>query len=116
MSADRVRGLLVRVDGTAELITVPNDFREINALIGAQWGEIVYTPVEGIILVVDEEGRVTNRPINPAAADLYPGVLCGDVFVTGQTLIPEPDIASLTDDQVELLRAWIPFASEVSGV
>lgn len=112
MSTDRIRGLLIKTTGEAELITVPNDFREINALIGAQWGEIVYTPVEGILLVVDEEGRVTNRPINHAAADLYPGVLCGDVFVAGQTLIPEPDIASLTDDQVELLHAWIPFARQ----
>ena len=109
--SDTIRGLLVRASGPAELVTIPSDWRELNAIIGASWGQVVRTPIDGVVMWVDEEGRLARKTDNQLLSyRLYPGLICGDAFLVAEVKHPEPDTASLTDAQVEQLHAWIPFA------
>lgn len=105
-----ITGLLVKVTGRAEVLTVPSDWRELNAVIGAAWGEVVRTILPGVLLWVDDEGRLAHKPANAGVTHrLYPGVIAGDAFIVGQTDDSEADVASLTDRQLAELAAWFTF-------
>lgn len=104
----RIRGVLVHTDGRAEVLTVPADWRELNAVIGASWGQAVRTCLPGVLLWVDEEGRLNGRPVNRSLSHrLYLGVIAGTVLIVGETGEPESDVASLTDQQIAELEAWL---------
>lgn len=107
----RLTGLLVHADGTAEVIRVPNDWRELNALIGASWGQVVRTIEPGLLLWIDEEGRLVEKPLNAGLSfRLYPSAIAGDGLILAETGHPESDLASLTADQLARLSLWFAFA------
>ena len=111
MTGEKVTGLLVRVDGRAEVLSVPADWRELNAIIGASWGEVVRTILPGVLLWVDDEGRLAHKPANAGISHrLYPAVITGDVFIVGETNDGESDVASLTEPQLAELASWFTFA------
>lgn len=110
MTAEKLTALLVRVDGTAEVLRLPNDWRKLNAAIGALWGEVVRTIEPGLLLWVDEEGRLTGKPLNAGLSlRLYPNVIAGDGLVLAETGHPESDLASLTPDDLARLSLWLAF-------
>jgi hypothetical protein len=80
---------LLRADGTRETITPKNgtDFQfkgEAYDLIGTDMIEIVPTH-DGRILLIDENGKLKEKPINVAASRLYRfnehAVIVGDAIV-----------------------------------
>ena len=106
----KLAGLLVHVDGTAEVVWVPNDWRELNAAIGAFWGEVVRTAEPGLLLWVDEEGRLSGKPANVGLTGrLYPSVIAGDGLILAETGHPETYLASLTADDLARLSLWFAF-------
>lgn len=71
----RDHGLIIKVDGSIEAYdpTLKNnvyDFKKLKDDIGCQFGEIVKLSDE-VIMVLDEEGKLTNKEINLFATALY---------------------------------------------
>lgn len=80
---------LIRVDGTRETVTPKNgtDFQfkgEAYDLLGTDMIQIVET-IDGRIMLIDEEGKLKEKPINVAATRLYKyrehDVIVGDALV-----------------------------------
>lgn len=87
-----MRALLVPTDQAkpSEYVDVDHDHRAITARIGAEWIERVRTPAPGIAMLIDEEGLLTDRPINGRVSGvLYPGPIHGDVLLVGEVDTPE---------------------------
>jgi Domain of unknown function (DUF3846) len=73
------------------------DVEDLAQTIGAEYFEQVRSWAgHSLALVVDEEGLLSDRPINTRVTGvLYPGVICGDVLVCRE--VHEPDGADLSD-------------------
>lgn len=69
--------------------------------------ECVYTPyLRDLVMVIDESGKLKDKPINRFASCLYPGSEYGDPIV-GNVLFMKrcgPDLISLDDYQIRILR------------
>ncbi len=112
--ADRsepVRGVMIADDA---------DAGDIAKLIGCDYIEVLYrTPVPGAWLIVDEMGLHGTAHTNMRISGvLYPARIVGDVLIVGSRDTDDgPDIAPLTDDQLDLLarRAHIFAAQAVAS-
>lgn len=58
------------------------DVADLYPVIGCSCVEQVYTRIRGIVILVDESGRVKNPPqkVNPLASKLYAGAPYGDMI------------------------------------
>lgn len=69
--------------------------------------ECVYTPyLRDLVMVIDESGKLKDKPINILASSLYPGFEYGDPIV-GNVLFMKrsgADLVSLDDYQIRILR------------
>ena len=76
------------------------DFRKA---IRCNWLENVYTVLPGIVIIVDEVGKVRQDPqiFNPVASRLYGGAPYGD-FIHGPAVVAS---IGLTDEGMD----WIPL-------
>ena len=76
------------------------DFRKA---IDCNWLENVYTLIPGIVIIVDEVGKVKQAPqrYNPLASLLYGGAEYGD-FIHGPAVVAS---IGLTDEGMD----WIPL-------
>ena len=76
--------------------------KEINSILG---GEAEITePMEGIALVVNEEGKIKGLPLNRSLVDDDGNIL--DIFAGTMVFLActkEKELHSLTDDQIILL-------------
>jgi hypothetical protein len=82
----------IKTDGTKTEVQPKNgtDFKleELKEFIGGGWIEMVecWNPdYQGMVIILDEEGKLKNMPLNVAATDAY-GVPHWDVIV-GDVLI-----------------------------
>jgi len=99
--------VLIRTDGTARNVT-PREGRsfsleEIKALIGCQWIECVYLGHTGLVLVVDEEGKLggpDDKPPNRMATDAVGRFLWPGDFIAGHALLASR--RELGEDEDEL--------------
>lgn len=109
------RALLVPTDGDPRVITLDvTDYRAIAKAIGCEWIERVRTPIEGVVLVVDEEGLYTDKPVNGWTSRMYPGPLKGHVLVVGETWVGDGiDFTGLTDEQLGLVSARLRWRGSV---
>lgn len=92
--------------------------------IGCNWLENVYTLIPGIVIIVDEVGKVKQVPqrFNPLASILYGGAQYGD-FIHGPAVVasigltPEGmDWIPLNGAQIHLLQNWLQIElPEVPG-
>lgn len=81
--------VVIRTDGSKQDVSPKNgtDFQftdEAYDLIGASTIEIVPTIIPGMIMLIDEEGKLQGKPVNRAATRLYPydgDVIVGDVLL-----------------------------------
>lgn len=94
--------ILIPADTVKPIELAETDFtdaKELSTLIGAAWIEVVHRPWlswSNLVMIVDEEGRLTGRPRNPRAEVLYPGAIFGDVIICAEELTAEgPDLAPL---------------------
>lgn len=72
-------------------IADPHDFRALADLIGCTWLEYVRTPIEGVWMVVNEEGLYADgAQVNRRVSGiLYPGRIVGDVLIVGIAATPD---------------------------
>lgn len=56
------------------------NLQELYKKIDCNLIEVVYLP-NGLIMIVDEEGRLNQKPINRLATTLVGGIIVGDVVV-----------------------------------
>lgn len=76
-----MKGVLLKTDGTQETIELPKDWlKKAQKLIGG-YIEVVKT-VDNRSLLIDDEGRLKGRPINPFTSVLYSGnAIVGDAIL-----------------------------------
>jgi len=85
---------IIKTDGTITETKPKNgtDFslEELRAAIGGGYIEVVRTVDDSRIMVLDEEGKLKNMPVNPKATALYPNladVIVGDVVVCKRAMV-----------------------------
>lgn len=76
--------LLLPVDGAMRAVTV-EDQGSVRTHIGATWVEILTVDTLGawVALLVDEEGRLTDKPANELASWIAGFSIVGDALVVG---------------------------------
>jgi len=86
----------VPVDGPVAVVEIENELKALQAAVGGGYIEIVRceTPVAGVILVCDEEGRLKGLEPNPR----LPGIM-GDAFFTKDD--DGEDFISLSADEAQ---------------
>ena len=88
-------GILIQVDGNIEAYDTTSadktyDFKAMKDKIGCQYGELVYLSKE-VIMVLDEEGKLTDKEINLFATALFQerfrinDAIMGDVVICHTT-------------------------------
>lgn len=104
----------VTTDNKISIIDVDfDDFRSIQQAIGGHF-ETVHTQLmadyfkdPSLIMLVDEEGRIKELPINPVGCTLYRGIIAGDLIfarIAGEDIVAPDDPETLKD---RLLHTFI---------
>lgn len=104
----------VTTDNKISIIDVDfDDFRDIQRAIGGHF-ETVHTQLMEdyfkdtlLIMLVDEEGRIKDLPINPVGCTLYRGIIAGDLIfarIAGEDIVAPNDPEALKD---RLLHTFI---------
>ena len=104
----------VTTDNKISIIDVDfDDFRDIQRAIGGHF-ETVHTQLmedyfkdPSLIMLVDEEGRIKELPINPAGCTLYRGIIAGDLIfarIAGEDIVAPENAEALKD---RLLHTFI---------
>lgn len=91
MSRAPLRVVLIPADRQqpARWIEVDPHWQAMAEAIGAEYIEHVRTPYAGVAMLVDEEGRLTERPVNQRVSEvLYPDSIAGDVLVCAEIDTP----------------------------
>lgn len=85
---------------------VDGDFRSLAAAIGSEWIERVRTPLYGLVMVVDEEGLLNDKPVNDRlSGHFYPGLICGDALLVSEQHGPEGvDFVALDAEHERFVR------------
>ena len=109
----------VTTDNKISVIDVNfNDFRDIQRAIGGHF-ETVHTQLmadyfkdPSLIMLVDEEGRIKELPVNPVGSALYKGIIAGDLIfaqVEGEDIVAPDDVEKLKE---RLLHTFIGLQEE----
>lgn len=104
----------VTTDNKISIIDVDfDDFRSIQRAIGGHF-ETVHTQLmedyfkdPSLIMLVDEEGRIKELPVNPVGCTLYRGIIAGDLIfarIAGEDIVAPDDAEDLKD---RLLHTFI---------
>ena len=104
----------VTTDNKISIIDVDfDDFRSIQRAIGGHF-ETVHTQLmtdylkdPSLIMLVDEEGRIKELPINPVGCALYRGIIVGDLIFAktqGEDIIAPENAEAL---KARLLHTFI---------
>ena len=99
-------GLLLPADANQPVQRIqvrPDNTRDMAKLIGCQWIELVRTPIENVVMIVNEEGRLEDKRLNMLASTLYPGPIVGDVLLLG---LEGPATTSLTEYALAMLAEF----------
>lgn len=84
----------------SSIATIPNTLEAMQKLVGG-YIETVTLP-NGLILVMDEEGRLKGRQENVRCVQY--GTIVGTVFVTAAD---GDEFRSLTTEEIQSARAWL---------
>lgn len=88
--------VLIRENGFIENIAIENPIltlKEIYLLLDCQTFEIALAFNDEWFMLVDEEGKLKNRPVNPRASMIYrnvakvPDIIAGPVIICKQTML-----------------------------
>ncbi len=114
------KGILLGVDGSIKIIDTPaiqnREWRWFSQQIGCEWIENVYPRglKEPYMMVVDEEGRLKERPvINFLASWLYEAQkhgnpICGNCLIMARVDTEDgPDIDGIPQIEAELLAKYL---------
>lgn len=95
------------------------DIADLYPVIGCSCVEQVYTRIRGVVIMVDESGKIKNppQPVNPLASKLYAGAPYGDM-IHGPAVVfalrPTPPIGEL--DIFPLNKSELSLLSVCLGV
>lgn len=84
----------------SRIVTVPNTLEALQELVGG-YIEVHYIG-NGLLLVMDEEGRLKGLPENVRCVQY--GTIVGPVFITADQ---DEDFRSLTTEEIQAARAWL---------
>ena len=105
MSELNEKYLVINPSGSVKWIHTNREhlFEDFRKAIRCNWLENVYTVLPGIVIIVDEVGKVRQDPqiFNPVASRLYGGAPYGD-FIHGPAVVAA---IGLTDTGMD----WIPL-------
>lgn len=94
-----MKAILIPVNGKSKLIEIDNELEALQKAVGGYIETV--SIAEDCCLIVDEEGLLKGKPINPTASRLG-APLVGDVLVVGVHYdhfvdIPEPMIEMMKE-------------------
>lgn len=84
----------------SKVITIENDLKPMNELIGGYLETLTLS--NGLVLIMDEEGRLKGLPDNIRCVQV--GTIVGPVFITAAD---GDEFVSLTTEQIQTARAWL---------
>lgn len=98
--------------GMPNVVDVPDDmdYRWMGDKVGG-WIEIVHPArlPHGFVMIVDEEGRISGKPLNPVGSwfygyDLHGEPIVGDVLIMREVMGPDgPECAGMSEDDVNAI-------------
>lgn len=109
--------LTIDTNGTItpiDLETRALDLKRLQALVGGYIEVVHPVPFGGPVfdcvrMVVDEEGKFKDKPVNVLASALYNGYdpIVGDVVLVAFDFEPDPDIYALPSSIAQRLYTWL---------
>lgn len=115
------KGIIVKTTG--EIIT--QDFAEplylhLNDAVGGYF-EIVrpcyFGPDSKIVFVCNENGIMEQLDENPIGSAIYGGLIVGDIVFMKEGMVDgEPDLVSLTEDEISQLRDLFHYMNEFINI
>lgn len=109
-------GLLLPADANQPVQRIqfrPDNTRDMAKLIGCQWIELVRTPIENVVMIINEEGRLEDKRLNMLASTLYPGPIMGDVLLLG---LEGPATTALTEQALAVLAEFFDIEPGRSAI
>lgn len=114
--------LLIHPSGEIERIslncTYPSRLHQMHELIGCSCIEQVRTLLPGIVIIVDESGKIKTpqQPMNEVASSLYAGYVYGGDYIAGPAIVAalaptgphrELDLCSLSNVDLAFLSIYL---------
>ena len=109
-----MKAIIVTADGETSVVDVPENGKRLYAIVRKVIGgymENVYPKglPKGYVMIVDEEGKLKDKPVNDTGSYLYRSHVHGD-FIVGDVIIlklgtykGEHDIVGIPDDEIDAL-------------
>lgn len=76
-----MRVMMIRINQNPQIISIEHDLKTFQALVGGMI-EVVEPFQDDVVIVCDENGRSTGKPINRTINEKMD--ICGDFFLCGQ--------------------------------
>lgn len=113
-----IEAILLKVNGDTEIVDINALYRPLKELVDG-WIECVDAPSLGITFVIDEEGKLKDKPVNYVATIMWSAdinnrggnltdVLVGNVVIVNIQVDSDGDWKSLTQKQINELLLKIP--------
>lgn len=91
----------INADNTEKVAEIADDLVTYQQIVGGYVEQIRLG--NGLLMIVDDEGRLKNKPINMKASRFVPGnTIVGDVFIVGDN--DGASFESLTEAELEMLK------------
>lgn len=116
-----IKVLHVPAEGEASMIEVENSLTALYDKIGCQLIEMISITPLGVSLIIDEEGKLFNRPLNEAATAILSLVknrdyIAGDALVVALEPTAEGELQGLNpqmgEDLLSILRRGFSGSSD----
>ena len=122
-----MKGITITTDNVISIVNVESNgtplYRQMNAVVGGYY-ENVYPQrlPKGFVMVVNEESKLKNLPINEAGSYLYGSDAHGD-YIAGNVIIlklgyyeGEPDVIGMSDDEaIEIMKDLLNNVKALKG-
>lgn len=96
----KIKAVVQNPGEISRIVTIPNTLYALQELVG---GYIeVHHIGNGLLLVMDEDGRLKGLPENVRCVQY--GTIVGPVFITADQ---DEDFRSLTTEEIQTARAWL---------
>lgn len=116
--------IVLKTDGTVKVFA-RDDYQftleELYELTSCDTIQILRSSVPGLLLCIDDNGKILDKPINPLGTVLYApqyDYIVGDVLI-GTDFSPnpndEPDIYALDEDAAARIVEYLKAISQVCG-
>lgn len=78
-----MKAMKIYADGTTAVIEIANELEALQQAVGGHI-EVVHLPIDGDLLIVDEEGLIKDREPNKVASLLAQQPIVGDVLIVSE--------------------------------